>query len=467
LELKIKRSVHSFLKTGSGDVEQHHRDTVCYSKVYPSFAVEMLITSQHMFKSRTSTPKPPPGITCLTIHDLLQTSLDVQALQPKNREFMAFVGAHVDILLDYAFSSDHDPRSKRAFLLLSNPSESVFLGLLHKDRFFVRASEVLARKTPSRCHVSRLAALFTTIALRTDANLTTAVCFLFELLPFIAEPAVSELFASVCATAPHLSGLQRALAASDFAQRARQALECSECSDAKAALCGLVSVCLGNPHLHSCFANERFLDALSECARADENTVLHRTWQALASMATDSFAMKMVGLLPTALSAFRGIRELHSFHASVFEFLGQFVRYAPSCFDASVLNVVLKLLFLFPDATHLQNAVFRFLRNAVRFDVLLRDVFDIVFPALVSIAQSAARNAASANARSFLIDLAHCRDRSPFVDEFLGRDMDFIACEKTVLRRFMVDPSAGYGGTATPRRRSDEVPRLVCVEDMD
>jgi hypothetical protein len=135
-----------------------------------------------------------------------------------------------------------------------------------------------------------------------------------------------------------------------------------------------------------------------------------------------------------------------------------------------VLNIVLKLIFRFPEATQLQNSVFRFVRNAVKFDLLLQAVLQAIFPVLVFEAQMEARNAVTANARSFLVDVEHSRQHSPLVDRFLQSDEQFLICEKEILSRFMITPKSGYGGPIVRRRcHSDDAQRNrpAPFEDLD
>jgi hypothetical protein len=191
-------------------------------------------------------------------------------------------------------------------------------------------------------------------------------------------------------------------------------------------------------------------------------------------MGSKVFASKMAGLVPALLERFRKIAELGTHHVHAFHFLGQLVRHWPICFDqevtSEVLNIILKLMFRFPEATHLQNAVFRFLRNAVKFDPLLRAVFEVLFPVLVEEAQLDARNALTANARSFLVDVEHSRAKCKFVDRFLGADERFLVCEKQTLHKFVVAPGSGYGGPVVRRRcKSDDAERnrFARFEDVD
>jgi hypothetical protein len=414
------------------------------------------------------------GVVKLSVTDLLDISGEFRPIQPKNRELMSFVGAHADILLKHAFAPEMDRRSKMAFLLLSNPSDYVYDGLLEDDRFFLHATEVLARPKVSPCHVSRLSSLFGNIALNTDAKLTTSVCFLFQLLPFICEVAVLELFSTVCSTVGHLVGLQRVLAKSSFAELVLKQLKGETEVGAMANLCVLISVCLKQPVLHSCFASEKVLDVLTGLTKSDDVVLLNHVWKALGGMGTDVFVSKMTGLLPKVLERFRRVTELHTHHVHAFEFLGQLVRYWPVCFDddvtSEVLNVVLRLMVLFPDATHLQNCVFRFLRSAVKYEPLMRAIFEVLFPVLVEEAESEARNAVAANARSFLVDVEHSRGQNKFVDRFLQADEQFLICEKKTLLKFMVAPRSGYGGAVVCRRcKSDDAlrHRMTPIEDLD
>jgi hypothetical protein len=84
----------------------------------------------------------------------------------------------------------------------------------------------------------------------------------------------------------------------------------------------------------------------------------------------------------------------------------------------------------------------------------------VVFPLLIALAQSSTRNAATAGALAFLVDVEHSRGSSAIVDRFLKGCESFIACRKETLQKFMVAPSASYGGAVSRRRaHSDDAQR--------
>jgi hypothetical protein len=292
-----------------------------------------------------------------------------------------------------------------------------------------------------------------------------SVGFLFQLLPFISDLSVCDLFNSICSRTPQLARLQTTLLQSPFALFVFGQFD-NLCEDAKAAnLCSLVGTCLRNPVFRSQFESEKFMLKIAGYLRANDTHLLNAAWQTLAALCSETFAWKMTDLIPIAIDALCDILQLQCHHTPVLDFLGQCIRFSRASFNAhqlgKVFDLVVKAIVTFPESSNLMASVFRLIRGAVRCPNMFAFVFELILPLVILHAKSERRNAARANAVSLLADIQESRRNCKAVDVFLEADTHFTAFVRQDLRAFLLKSRDSYGG-----RIHRTVPKSVSSEEV-
>jgi hypothetical protein len=396
------------------------------------------------------------ALQSLSVADVLKAQTEIRPLERKNKELCNFIASHSAELLDLAFSTCSSDLAKRAFLLLSNPSKPVVRALFANSLFFVKATEVLTSDHPPDVFISRLSSLFEDTIIKTDYPLSESVGFLSQLIRFIDEPSVFSLFRSVFGSPEQLRDLQAVLVQTRFSLLILNEFN-SKPSIAKLSnLCALLHVCLGNPALHTSFANEKTLEKLTGLVPSNDVLLLNQVWQALSETVNDVTVSKLGGLTKTAMGVFADPPgELHIYHVCAVDFLAKVIKCAPATFDDEqrplvVLRIV-GLIGRFPNATNLIGAVFRFVRNAAKSSRFLGLIVTIGFPVIVEQAASGARTSATARALEFLADAWRAREESRLVLQFLTNDQQFRKGAQQKLKAFAADISRPFGGPVVCR----------------
>jgi hypothetical protein len=411
-----------------------------------------------MFASAPRIAGRDPSLASLSIHDLLQGKVGFRPIQPKNRELMVFVSKHITTILDYVFSSESAESSKTAFLLLTNQNDHIVNALIDNHRLLVKATEVLSRRDVPDWFVSRLASLFMGV-IRLQGG--EVIGILFQLLPFVSNIVVLDLFKLSCSES---SLLQSALARSNFASLVLG--EFDEDESKSANLCSLIGTCLRNPVLGHAFDNERTQLKLAGLLRSRDVRLLSEVWACLCCLCSEKFASKMTTLIGEALKTLRETGARHAHSVAAVDFLRGCLR---SCLPSfapgqarEALNVVVGLLAVAPESTHLMNAAFRLIRAAMRSAETLDVVFELVLPVvLLLFADTPVRNAARASALSLLADMEESRRKCKAVDGVLAKDALFTKIVAQQLLPFLRTSRDAYGG-----RVSRPVHKSASAEDV-
>jgi hypothetical protein len=233
---------------------------------------------------------------------------------------------------------------------------------------------------------------------------------------------------------------------------------------------------LQNPVFRVEFESEKFMFKIVGYLRASDTRLLHAVWQTLASLCSKTFASKMTDLVGIAIKALCDISQLQCYHIAVLDFLGQCIRFCPASFDArqwaEVLDLVVKVIIMFPESSNMMASLFRLIRSTVRCPHMFKFVLELIVPLVILCAKSERRNAAKANAISLLADIQESRKNCKAVDTFLKNDIHFTAFVAQDLSAFLVKSRDPYGGqvhrTVPKSASSEDVRRrLRAVRDPD
>jgi hypothetical protein len=364
----------------------------------------------------------------VTVLDLLDGRILIRPLQQKNKELAGFIVSHCPELLEYTFADPESQLSKKAFLLLCNRSKAIVRALLRNDLFLVKATEVLMKLDVSLCLVSRLAILSGNIIAKSDPT-TDLIAFLLPLLRFIEVPSVFSLFTDMCTPSCRFANLQAILVQAKFSRLVSSEFQGNGSSEKIVNLTAVVHNCLTNPIFHPSFASEPILCAISRLLISGDVAVMNLAWQVIVCACNEVTVSKMLDIKKLALTMVSKIETLHIFHTSAIELLGKIVRYAPGWFEEGqgneLMQVLVRIILDFPNATNLIAAAFRCIRYAAKSGRFLGLVLTGVFPVLIGQAEGGARTTAAAMSLELLADAWESRRENKSVKTFLKKNRVF------------------------------------------
>lgn len=380
-----------------------------------------------------------------------------------------YVTNHCTELLDLSLSTDDDELAKRAFLVLSTASQKVVGALISEDVFFVKATEILSGKQISPLIISRLSSLFDNLLAKLKSGYIEAIGFLAQLLKYIEYPSVFSLFTSILDANSKTKEIQEIMAQIRFENMILNEFGSNASNEKVTNLCSLIRLCLKHPLLRNNFVCDRVMNKLVSLLDTQNPDILNPLWQALSTLCCEINGTKMSQVSDLALKLLKiGDSQLHMYHVCACDFLGKMMYYNPSGFNqrcrTEMVDVCLEIMDKFPESTNMMASVFRLLRNGVKSGGFLSLALNKVIPILIGYAQSAIRNARSANAMSFMADVEASRAGNKMVNKKLENDRRFCSFRDRELKYHTDKLGREYGGPIT--RYVDLKKSKSCGDDI-
>ncbi|OHT07091.1 hypothetical protein TRFO_05305 [Tritrichomonas foetus] len=375
----------------------------------------------------------------------------------------------------YFNGQSYEECSKTAFLLLSNGSKYVVDALIKDYTFFIKATTILNQNEISPKLAGRIAAIFVNIINRSKESSINAIGFLTQLIRFIRDPSVFDLYHTMTMHKKRFNEMQILMSQVNLDSFVIEELSKVENSpdtfydvDKKLNLCLFIQDCLKNSILMHSFQNDRILKKLIELMDSEvcKNNIylLNQVWQAISLLPSPKTIPKMQSLIKTALEIInKKVETIHIYHSSVFEFLSQITSLKPTMLNDKAKNdIILSIKFFireFPSSTSLMTPIFRVIRASMASRDFSHKVLSNLMPLFINLAQSKNRNAASASATQFLADMERMKTVSIMINKSLSINAEYTAFYKSTFKKYLEEMNKPYGGPVT-KFVNKEKPRL-------
>ena len=410
------------------------------------------------------------------IQTFLGSSQVYNAIRREIPEVIDFVRANLVNLLDICFADDASNRSNNAFLLIANSPTEILQQLLIDDLLFSKVSSVLLSPKVTETSISRIASILQSVLNKVSKPTNSCVSLFFQLLPFIENQGVLDLYVSVTvSTSPFVEFLEM-LEKTSFSSLFLLEFE-NHCSNIKIAnLCRIVRHGCHNPVLGPSFRTVDMIDKLIPFVliREKENIVEERylrnnLWQAISAYTHKDTVNNLRKVVPLALDILcnESISVLHSYHTFCIDFLAKMISFdsihIQDFREYALLSVLQDLMIRFADSTNLQGAIFRFIRNSLNWSQSAEPVMKSIMDLLVDICSASSRNAAKSNAMLLMLDIYNGAVPSSPVIKMFKKKYYYKTFKNNILKPFEEILYSKYGGNTQTQPQSPTQKQYVSV----
>ena len=310
---------------------------------------------------------------------------------------------HVRELLEIALSTEKEAPEAYYILCTINYPKPIIGLILDDSSFTTIASVIIQAQEPNEAIIGRLSAL-TVIAFVTYPKLAINSCwYLNSLLKYLNNTSVFALFQKVCTYEQSMKPVSNWLKSYGFAQdiikefdtidfdRRIKVEEYYSDSDVFKcmALYEIIIVCSKNPVLISCFACEDMLSILSKSFLSGPPFLTGKRWEAICSLACDLTLPFITPLVANAVS------HLYTPHTAPLQDIVETIHFITKSLTLSraisnylkntqILQVLLRYVIQFPDASFLHSAFREFVRKAIKNPDLSLPLLDQYLQLLIS-----------------------------------------------------------------------------------
>ena len=406
----------------------------------------------------------------------LSSSQVYTAIRREIPEVIQFVKENLIILLDICFSDESPNKSNNAFLLIANSPKEILEQLLVDDLLFSKVSSVLLSPNPTEISISRIASILQSVLSKISKPTNSCVSLFFQLLPFIENQGVFDLFISVTvSTSPFVEFLQM-LEKTSFGSLFLLEFE-NNCSKIKIAnLCRIVRHGCHNPILGKSFRTVEMIDKLvpfllikEKDEIVEERYLRNNLWQAISAYTANDTVNNLRKVVPIALDILcnEPVPVLHSYHTFCIDFLAKMISFDPVHLqdfkEYAFLSALQDFMIRFADSTNFQGAIFRFIRNSLKWSQSAEAVMKSTMDLLVDICSSDVRNAAKSNSLLLMSDIYNEAVPSTSIIKMLKKKYYYKTFKKNILKPFEEILNAKYGGSTQVPQQSPPPKQYVSV----
>ena len=333
------------------------------------------------------------------IHSFLSSSQVFNAIKQELPQFIDFVKKNVINFLDICFSEEMTNESSNAFMVLSNSPFSVLQQLLIDDLLFTKASKVLLKHPQSEFSVSRIASILNKVLDTVSRPSNACVSLFFQLLPFIENTGVLDLYISVTISTSTYTKFLEMLKNTSFSSLLFLEFD-NNCSKIKIGnLCRILRYSCQNPIIGQSFQTIEFTDKLipyTHVTQDDKNDPEERymrnnLWQAITANTSKQTIRFMRKVVPLALAVLTNdpLENLACYHIFCIDFLTKVIDVDPihtrDFKDRNLLSVLQDMMVRFGDSSNVQGSVFRFLRKSLKWRDYAIEVMEEMMDLIVTL----------------------------------------------------------------------------------
>lgn len=320
--------------------------------------------------------------------------------------------------------------------------------LLDGDLIYTKATDALAHDPPPHL-ISRVANILLCILNTTYEPNSICVNLFLQLLPFLDNSGVLDLYISVTQSSSPMIKFHKMLLNSLFADLFLLEVD-GNCSPEKyASLCRIVRHASKNPIIGPSFRRDVFVDRLAVLSLSDNLFLRHNVWQALSTMTQDDTAPYLRSVVPLALNIItEPFQEIHSYIVCALDFLTKLLnienKNEAEYHNRQIQGTFTRLMVDFPDSTNLQCSLFRLIRSALKWETFAKYLFPQICPVLLEIASYETHSAAKMNCLCLINDIVE--GGKSFQLTVLNNNPEFSDFKKNILKPYFKLLNSSYGG---------------------
>lgn len=381
-------------------------------------------------------------------------------------ELLNYFANNISDIMDLAFNDTETDDGKKAFLILSNGPQLIIDSLTKDFRFFLKVTEILQNPQQlsnklNACTIQRISTTFNYLILKDVQFSIDSIGFITQLLPYVEEDAVYELFHTIFTTKTQLKMMRNLLSDIDIdtfiineLKNSPTNTSCSQFNTyaKKLNLLLIIHDGLLCEQLKNSFHNFKVLSTLSSMIiETKEPLLLNQIWSSLALLVSQELIQDMKDAFTKAIKMIStSFEKLHSYHASIFDFLGNIVDINASMFTASqkkqICHTFQNLSLKYPNSTHLQSSMYNFIRKSLHNREFAQRILDNYISFFIDQGTSQIRTAASANSLVFLADLDSMKTSSYMISKSLSNNRKYIEFHRTFFKKYLEELHKPYGG---------------------
>ena len=379
------------------------------------------------------------------------------------KELFIFFADHISDLIDLAFKDTETEDSKKAFIFLSNGPPLIIDALTKDFIFFLRVTELLQDPSSlsNSCIIQRISVIFNYLILNDVQFSIDSIGFLPQLLPYIGEDAVYDLFHTIFTNKSQLKQMRIMLSSTSIdtyvineIQNSPGYVNSSSFSTYSKELNLLLIIRDGltSKHLKKSFQNDKVLNALYSISTVTkEPLLLNQIWASLALIVNQNLISKMKDVFDESMKIIsQPFERLHSYHISIFDFLANIVDTDASMFTTTQKRLICQtfqnLSLKFPNSTYLISSMFNFIRKSLHNREFAQRILDGYISFFIELGKSEKRTAVSASSLIFLADLEEMKTSSYLISKYLSENRKYISFHKSFFKNYLDELHKPYGG---------------------
>lgn len=360
---------------------------------------------------------------------------------------------HMEEIIDDCLSNREN--SARTFLIFNKAPTSILQALLKCDLFYNKITLFFLNAQHQNLDtpiiiISRISSILLNIISNLPNEANNCVGFVYQLIPFISDPSVFDLFNSICSSDSELNAMQRSLIESNFSDYIYDELQkhfanyqkinsdgcqlnesntndsnhqlqlnLSDDSESFAefkylninefitSLLRIIKLCLINSNLQASFRKYKLIEILHTIASStpiSDTSILNELWMCISHFSLDSqFMHNMIIFLEPAIQIIiEPYLSVHAYHIYAIEFIANMMKLQSnslisSKLDTQIPQVLLRLIVQFPNSSNLMGSVFRLIKYGLKWPIFTDKYARQCIPIMTIDGTYDTKTAASAN----------------------------------------------------------------------
>ena len=276
--------------------------------------------------------------------------------------------------------------------------------------------------------------------------------FLFNLLRFIENTGVFDLFKSICCKDSELKAIQQYLVESKLHIYIVQMLDSTEKVDQTLRnLLSLIAYGANNKNMWHSFCCDEICQSLVKKLKSLDQ-IPNEGWQAIDSVTCNKTTHILKPLIDDAITLL-STSYLSPKPALTFaiEFLQKMIRRCENDFTkpivTQIISSIISLIASVPDCSNLMGSVFRLIGSLVRSKIHREQALNSFLPIITAEAPSRVRSAATAQCASFILNLQDAALVDPDLNAFLQKREEYIEICERFIPWYHKKLTSNYGGS--------------------
>ncbi|EAY08401.1 hypothetical protein TVAG_269270 [Trichomonas vaginalis G3] len=276
--------------------------------------------------------------------------------------------------------------------------------------------------------ISRLSTIFLCLLTECPSACHESTGFLYNLLEFVDNTGVYDLFKEIFKKDSELRVIQEFLVETKLTTYIVRILREHENLETIKCMLRLISHGANNKIMWPSFCSDEVCEAL--IFRSGIEEIKNELWEAVNAVVCTKNVQTMKNIIPQAINLITTTyMKPTAALAYSFDFLSKIIRRSVESFTVEsvnqLLSSIISLLAIVPDSSNLLGAAFRLITSCVKIKNFTQPTLDMVLPVLAAEAPSRVRCAATANCANFILNLQDMASKDAELFKLLTKYEDY------------------------------------------